>query len=202
MNPLLLVPLLLLSPLIARENPFFPTTESRSVTSNLPDTKPALSTVHYNLPDQARLLKEITLTFQNLDGTIESRTVEVDRSIDWHKSLIISQGANTASARNNASTASSADFGFIRFDTKGNRMAIKTAVPVLRHFVLSEPNRIVIDFKTNKVFTKKEMRLDAPPFLSVSVANHVKFGRASITLDGRYRYTFKQTGDTIVITCK
>jgi hypothetical protein len=81
-------------------------------------------------------------------------------------------------------------------------MTVKTAAPVIRHFALSEPNRIVIDFKKNTLFSKKEMKLNAPPFLSVSVANHGTFGRASITLDGRYRYTLKQTGETIVITCR
>ncbi|MBN2871044.1 MAG: AMIN domain-containing protein, partial [Campylobacterales bacterium] len=75
MNPLLLVPFLLLSPLIGRENPFFPISDTRHVTSNIPDTKPPLDTLRYHLPDQARLLKEVTLTFQNLDGTIESRTI-------------------------------------------------------------------------------------------------------------------------------
>lgn len=203
MNPLLLVPFLLLTPLIGRENPFFPTSDTRNLTSNVPDTKPPLNTLSYHLPDQARLLKDVTFTFQNVDGTIESRRIEVDKSVDWHKSLIITQGGSSATAQiDNPKSSSSADFGFIRFDTKSKWMTVKTAMPVLRHFVLSEPNRIVIDFKPNKLFTKREMRLDAPPFLSVSISNHEKFGRASITLDGRYHYTLKQTGETLVIMCR
>ncbi len=203
MNPLLLVPFLLLSPLIGRENPFFPTSDTRNVTSNVPDTKPLLDTISYHLPDRARLLKEVTLTFQNLDGTMESRTIEVDRSIDWHRTLLISQGGGAATAPiGKPKSTASADFGFIRFDTKGKWMTIKTTVPVMRHFVLSNPNRIVIDFKTNKVFDKRDRILNAPPFISVSAANHGTFGRASITLDGRYQYTLKQTGETIVITCR
>lgn len=203
MNPLLLVPFLLLTPLCGRENPFFPTSDARNITSNVPDSKPPLGSLSYRLPDQARLLKEVTLTYQNLDGSIESRTVEVDKAVDWHKSLIITQSSTgTTSVIDTPKSNSSANFGFIRFDTKGKWMTIKTAVPVMRHFVLSEPNRIVIDFKNNKIFEKREMKLNAPPFLSVSVANHGKFGRAAITLDGRYHYTLKQTGETIVITCR
>jgi hypothetical protein len=37
MNPLFFVPFLLLSPLIGRDNPFFPTSDTQTVTSNLPD---------------------------------------------------------------------------------------------------------------------------------------------------------------------
>jgi hypothetical protein len=203
MNPLLFVPFLFLSPLIGRENPFFPTSDTPTITSNLSDSKPVLTSARYALPDTARLLKEVTITFQNADGTIDTRKIDIDKSIDWHKPLIVTQGGSVAStSADNPKTSSSADFGFIRFDTRGKWLTVITAVPVLRHFVLSEPNRIVIDFKNNKIFSKRDMKLNAPPFLSVSVANHGTFGRASITLDGRYRYTLKQTGETIVITCR
>lgn len=203
MHPLLFIPFLFLSPLIGRENPFFPTSDTLAVTSNLPDSKPLLTSARYTLPDTARLLKEVTITFQHADGTIDTRTIEIDKSVDWHKPLIVMQGDSVASTSSgHLKTYSSADFGFIRFDTKGKWMTVKTAAPVIRHFALSEPNRIVIDFKSSKIFSKRDTKLNAPPFLSVSVANHGTFGRASITLDGRYRYTLKQTGETIVITCR
>ncbi|MFY9142893.1 AMIN domain-containing protein [Sulfuricurvum sp.] len=201
----LLVSLILLSPLVARENPFFTPADSKAnkVTSNIPDTKPPLGTVNYTLPDQARILKEVTFTIQNLDGSIETRKMEIDHSIDWHRPISISQGSNASSAQPAAAnSASSADFGFIRFNTKGKHLTIKTADPLVRHFVLSDPSRIVLDFKRNVTFKEEEKILNAAPYLKVTLGNHAKFIRATITLDGRYRYSLNKTGDLISITCK
>ncbi len=203
MKPFLLIPFLLLSSLAARENPFFPASDLQNVTSNVSDAKPSLSPISYPIPDQARILQEVTVTFQNVDGTIESRVIEIDKSIDWRKPLVLSQGNISSSPRTETSkNASAADFGFIRFDTKGKWMTIKTDVPPMRHFVLSEPNRIVIDFKPSRIFKNDKAFFNASPFVSVAVANHGKFGRATITLDGRYECTLKQTGDTIVVMCR
>lgn len=196
--------LLFLTPLLARENPFFATDAAKKekVTSNAPDNRPQLSSVNYTLPDQARILKEVTFTIQNLDGSIESRKMQVDQSIDWHKSLRVSQTNNAPTAHANTDSASSADFGFIRFDTKGKRLSIKTQNPLMRHFVLSDPNRIVLDFKSNAVFDALQKPLKASPYVNVSVGNHGKFIRATIVLDGRYSYVLDKTGELISITCK
>jgi hypothetical protein len=196
--------LILLAPLIARENPFFATDPAKKdkVTSNAPDNKPQLSSVNYTLPDQARILKEVTFTIQNLDGSIETRKMQVDKSVDWHKSLTISQTNAAPTAQQNTESASSADFGFIRFDTKGKRLAIKTQNLLIRHFVLSNPNRIVLDFKSDAVFNATQKDLGASPYVNVSVGNHGKFIRATIILDGRYSYTLNKTGEFISISCK
>lgn len=201
----LLLSLLLLLPLSARENPFFTAkpSEIKTVTSNIPDSKPQLTSASYTLPNQARILKEVTFTIQNIDGSIEKRTMQIDQSIDWHRSLTISQSNHTATApllNNNG--ASSANFGFIRFDTKGKYMSIKTTDQLVRHFVLSSPNRIILDFKRNTAFQSTEKELNSAPFLNVSLGNHGKFARVTITLDGRYNYVLNKTGELISITCK
>jgi hypothetical protein len=196
--------LLLLAPLIARENPFFATDAAKKekVTSNIPDNRPQLSSVSYTLPDQARILKEVTFTIQNLDGSIETRKMQVDKSIDWHKSLTVSQTNNAPTVHSKIESASSADFGLIRFDTKGKRLAIKTQNLLIRHFVLSDPNRIVLDFKSDAVFNASQKQLSASPYVNVTVGNHGKFVRATIILDGRYSYMLTKTGELISITCK
>jgi len=201
----LFLSLLLLSPLLARENPFFATqpSEMQKVTSNIPDTKSQLKSVSYTLPNQARILKEVTFTIQNIDGSLEKRTVQIDQSIDWHRALTISQ-SNSASAELSVANnhASSANFGFISFNSKGKNLSIKTTDPLVRHFVLSSPSRIVLDFKRNATFQSMEKKLNAAPFLDVSIGNHGKFARATITLDGRYNYALNKTGELISITCK
>lgn len=199
-----LICLLLLSPLIGRENPFFAADPSaQKVTSNIPDAAPQFETLSYTFPDHARLLKEITFTIQNADGTIEKRKVEVDKTIDWHRPILMTQGeVKTKSIPTSLKKGGGADFGFIRFASEGNRLRITAEDPVARHFLLSDPNRIVIDFKRDKLFAAAEKTLASPPYLSVAVANHGKFARATVTLDGRYRYTLSRTGKTILIVCK
>lgn len=201
----LFLSLVLLAPLLARENPFFAADPSKAqkVTSNIPDSKPQMGTISYTLPDQARILKEVTFTIQNLDGSIESRKIQIDQSIDWHRPITLSQSKNTSPLPSSVlNGASSADFGFIRFDTKGKRLSIKTADALVRHFVLSDPSRIVLDFKRDTPFKSEEKNLNAAPYRNIALGNHGKFARATITLDGRYNYTLNKTGELISITCK
>jgi len=132
-------------------------------------------------------------------------TLTVDKSIDWHTSLMISQSAHLKAASACATpskSSSTADFGFIRFQTKGKHLSINSNDPMVRYFTLTEPNRIVIDFKRQEVFTAKEKVLNAPPYVSVGVANHGKFIRTTITLDGSYDYVLKNAGGFISIICK
>ncbi len=198
----LLLSLLLLSPLSARENPFFAVSpSSQKVTSNIPDSTPPLGSVSYTLPDQARILKEVTLTYQNIDGSIETKKFDLDKAIDWHKPIILTQGGNPASAPKEK-TLSSGSLGFLGYASHQKSLKLTSPVPLMRHFTLSNPSRIVLDFKHSKVFTKEEARLDAPPYLGAALTHHGTFARVTITLDGRYKYSVQEAGNTISILCK
>lgn len=195
----------LMSTITARENPFFAAAESSAlpVTSNMLESRPKLTSLPYNLSTQARVLKEISFTVQNVDGSIETRTVAVDKDIDWHAPLIISQSSRSHSTESGISDgkSSSADFGFIHIDTHGKRLVIKTNDTLVRHFALTDPNRIVIDYKHQEPFTLKNKALNAPPYTSVSIANHGKFVRVTLTLDGKYDYSLKNSAGFVSITC-
>ena len=193
--------LLLLSPLTARENPFFPTDESKKqkVTSNIPDARPRIGTVNYTFPDQARILKEVTFTIQNLDGSFEEKKVQIDQSIDWHRPITISQGG--ASSAVASKTVSAANFGFVQLFTKGKNLTLKSSDPLVRHFALSDPNQIVLDFKHSTPFKSDQKPLNAAPYTNVSIGNHGEFARVTITLDGRYSYALDKSSGLISITC-
>jgi len=195
--------LLLISSLYARENPFFDADASgvQKVTSNVPDKLPQLESESYTFPNQARVLKEVTFTIQNLDGSVETRKMPVDKNIDWHRPVIISQ-QGAQSAQNTLSASVNADFDFIRFEAKGKRLIIKTAAPLIRNFVLSDPDRIVLDFKHNPPFITEQKPLNKTFFTNVTLGNHGKFLRATITLDGRYVCSVNKNGSLITITCK
>jgi hypothetical protein len=207
MNKVFLLSAILCCTLVARENPFFSTAESASMplTSNQVSHQPPLTTMTYNFPDQARVLKEATFTFQNVDGSLETRKLQIDQSIDWHKALVLTQYNGEKSTPNTSSISGqsrSTDNGFIQFTTSGNRISLTTKDPILRSFSLSNPSSIIVDFSHTATFSPFEKTLESTPFIKVKVTNHGKFARAIISLDGRYTCTVSKTAQGAAIVCK
>ena len=197
MNKALFLSAILSCTLMARENPFFSTDENigMSISSNQVTHEPPLTSMTYNFPDQARVLREATFTFQNVDGSLETRKLQIDQSIDWRTPLVLSQ--YTSEKR-----IASVQVGFIQFNTSGNRISLTTNDPVLRSFSLSDPSSIIIDFSHTSVFNPYEKSLESSPFKKVKVTNHGKFARATITLDGRYACTVSKTTQGASVVCK
>jgi hypothetical protein len=193
--------------LLARENPFFSTTESASmpISSNKVTHQPPLTSMTYNFPDQARVLKEATFTFQNVDGSLETRKLQIDQSIDWHNPLVLSQYGSekkTATVTAPIGQSTSTDSGFIQFQTSGNHISLITKDSILRSFSLSDPSSMIVDFAHTAAFTPYEKTLGTSPFTKVKVTNHGKFARAIITLDGRYTCTVTKTAQGASVACK
>lgn len=203
MNKTLLLSSLLVSILFSRENPFFSTTESQThtITSQKDTNKPPLTTMSYNFPNHSRVLKEVTFTFQNLDGSIETRKLEIDQSIDWRAPLILSQGGKTQSKRT-ISEASSHELGFIQFSASKSHLSIATKDPMIRNFSLSDPSSIIVDFKHNEPFKSYQKELFSTPFTHIKVTNHGKFARATITLDGQHTCKVSKTAQGASVICK
>ena len=205
MNKTLLLSSLLINILVARENPFFSTSENQThaTTSQKNTNKPPLTTMTYNFPNHSRVLKEVTFTFQNLDGSTETRKLEIDQSIDWRAPLILSQTSNTHSKRSIPATASpSCELGFIQFSASKNHLSIATKDPMIRTFSLSDPSSIVIDFKHNGAFQAYHKELFSAPFTKVNVGNHGKFARVTITLDGQHTCKIAKTAQGVSVICQ
>jgi len=205
MNKALCISILLLGTGLARENPFFATSESSSmpISSNKTQHQPPLTSMTYNFPDQARVLKEATFTFQNIDGSLETRKIEIDQSIDWHNPLVLSQYASKkAEATSEISKSSYADSGLIQFVHSGNYLSLITKDPILRSFTLSDPSSVIIDFSHKTPFSHYEKNLAAAPFSKVKVTNHGKFARATIILDGKYTCSVTKTDQGASVLCK
>lgn len=205
MTKTLLLSSLLASLLFSRENPFFSTAKNKtnSTTSQENFQKPQLTTMTYNFPNHSRVLKEVTFTFQNLDGTTETRKLEIDQSIDWRAPLILSQ-ARSESVKPSipVTTASSCDLEFMHFSGSRNHLTITTKDPMIRNFSLSDPSSIVIDFKHNSIFEAYQKELSSVPFTRVIVTNHRKFARATITLDGQHTCKVSKVTSGISVVCK
>lgn len=99
----LLAILLFLSTLDARENPFFPSTGETDTpfTSNENRSKEPLRRATISIPTEARVLQKVTIEYKNLDGSIATKSIDLDNSIDWHLPIFISQ-SYSASVQNSA----------------------------------------------------------------------------------------------------
>ena len=91
---ILLLIILLLGAAGARENPFKPVIDETvlPVTSNKVEKAPPFKKTEIRLPVDARILTSVAIYYQALDGSIKKEIVAVDRSVDWHKPIVVSQG--------------------------------------------------------------------------------------------------------------
>ena len=193
-----------ISALSARENPFKPVIDATvlPVTSNRVTQKPPFDKKVVQLPSDARVLTSVTIAYQALDGSIQKISVPIDKTIDWHRPILISQTpAKTSShrkttaktKRSGASIYRPLPFLALRFHDKS--VDILTHDPKIRLFHVVDPFKVVIDFKRQAHFLSRHKKIVQPPFVQVDVGNHQGYYRVVLTLDGPYRYTLTKTAD-------
>jgi len=76
---------------IARENPFSIALDPSNVgrTTQIKEERVDFNGTQFTFPSTARILKSVSIVFQNLDGSISEEIVAVDQTIDWHYPLAI-----------------------------------------------------------------------------------------------------------------
>jgi hypothetical protein len=170
------------------------------------------------LPDSARVVKQVEVTYQNLDGSIAKTQIDLDHSIDWHLPLFVSQSYSatrpespapaepkpepTKAAPVKSSFSKVIDFGELAFWQSGKALKIVTKDPLVRHFMLVEPHRIVLDFKRDANFRSKQHTIKGGnPYKNIRLGNHRGYYRAVIELDGQYRYTTDRRDEALFLRC-
>ncbi len=209
MIKVLFTTLLLLITLDARENPFFPSDGEKDMplTSNEDKTLPPLKRAAISFPPQARVLQKVTIEYKTLDGSVESKSIELQNSIDWHLPIFISQSYAENSNEQKSSSAEKefekiASIKYASFYTSDKELKIITTDKILRNFLLVEPHRIVIDFKRDtslKSYTKENKK---NVFTKIRIGNHAGYYRAVIELDGLYTYTMEKISDGYILKLK
>jgi hypothetical protein len=212
----LLAPLLLLTLLEARDNPFFPAEGMKDmpVTSSTIQSFEPLQRAAITLPDSARVLKKVTVEYQNLDGSMGTRTIELDNSVDWHLPLFVSQSYSATKPEKAVTSAPKkpekksskfkkvVDFGEAAFFQSGKTLKIVTKDRMLRNFMLVNPHRIVLDFERDANFrSKTKIIKDGKPFKKIRLGNHRGYYRAVIELDGQYRHEIDRRDGALFIRC-
>ncbi len=203
--------LFLLLTLQARENPFFPSKGEKDIlyTSSQAETAIPLKRLSITLPSSARVIKKVTIEYENLDASIDKRTIELDNYIDWHLPIFISQNylqtqreEKEPKKKKTLKYKKIASVKHATFFSSGKTLKIVTDDKIIRNFLLTRPHRIVLDFKrdTNLKSYTKENSKDI--FCKVRVGNHSGYYRAVIELDGYYRYKMQKVSDGYIFTLR
>ena len=222
----LFISVLLLTVLSARENPFFPSVGEKDIpfTSNENRMKEPLKRATISLPSQARLLQKVTIEFKNLDGSLESKSIELDNAVDWHLPIFITQnyGETEVASKPNVKKLTTqkaapkkqiskkivkkesankniASIKHLKLYSSAKSLKIVTDDEILRDFLLVKPHRIVIDFKRDVDIRSYVKKYPKDIFKSVRIGSHTGYYRAVIELDGSYMYTLKKISNGYTI---
>lgn len=201
--------LFLLISLDARENPFFPDKGEQDIlqTSNKDMSLPSLNRATIALPPQSRTLKKVTVEYQNLDGSLETKSIELNNAIDWHLPLFISQSYGSTSKAKVLKKKKSlrkkvykkiAQNKNVKFFTSEKILKIISNDKIIRNFLLVNPHRIVIDFEKDismKTYTKS---ISNSVFTKIRVGNHAGYYRVVVELDGHYRYKLSKVNGAYI----
>ena len=200
--------------LIARENPFKPvvTPEKLGATTLKKERKKEFTGVKINLPSSARILKSVEVEYQNLDGSIESKAVKIDRKIDWHDTLVLKKLKDETTPKTKekkkeipkkVSKVKTIKFkNTISFQIKNSEIILKTKDKKLRDFMVTSPYKIVVDFKKELSFYTKVYNLNLKKFKKITIGKHSGYYRVAIELDGQYIYEIKKVKNGYAIYLK
>ena len=188
--------------LFARENPFFPSSDADEMlfTTNKEVVQVPLQRAAISLPSTARILESVTVKYKNLDGSIVEKTEELGNSVDWHIPLFISQNINTSivgKAQKKKVYLNVFSMKHMKIQTYKNEIKILTQDKMVRNFLLTNPHRIVCDFKRDIGIRSLEKNIKKKSVVKkIRVGNHKGYYRVVLELDGFYKYELLKSKDT------
>lgn len=177
--------------LFARLNPFIPTMDIETITDNTPEGVEFFTEENIYLPTTSRILKQVKLVHQNIDGSVEVISKNIDKKVDWHNPVRIFQEFDATEARKYSYVFKKLDLkniDFLNLNTAKNAVLIDTDDKIIRSFMLTKPYRIVIDFKRDQSFSGKSSDIKDSYFKRVVIGNHDGYYRTVLYLDSYYDY--------------
>ena len=189
---------ILVSLLVSRDDPFVPNIEPDSVKRPYYGIDYSFNNATITLPSSARLVKKVDITYQNIDGSIETKSVSLSGRVDWRMPLILSHG----SARKKDSNKQNVIKGN-GYTINDNSIHIFYNGSLRRHFPMVNPDRIVLDFDINMAFYKKNtINLNTKYFSNIKYGLHDNFIRVVLYTNGKYIYSAIKHKDGITISVK
>lgn len=88
-----------------------------------------------------------------------------------------------------------------RFVFRENSGYVETKDPLIKHFFISNPPSIVMDFKALSDFASKRKELNTAPFIKLEMGAHGDYYRVVFRLDKAHTYTIdkKRYGQVVTI---
>ena len=172
----------------------------------------------------ARLLKSISLTYITLDGSEKTLNLDINQSIDWHRSYaFIKTKSPQTTALLDVSVTTPEQFNltgelnssvnveipndngkleeFISFASYKNKIKLIVQDEIIGNFVVGNPSKIILDFKKQTSFKTKTQRLKlGTPFKRLDLGSHKGYYRLVIYLDGKYNYKIDKDDSGYVIS--
>jgi hypothetical protein len=199
----------------ARENPFFPSKGEKDIpyTSNQVKSAEPLKRSSLTLPSSARIIKKVTIEYENLDATIEKKSINLDNSVDWHLPIFISQNYTQSETKTEseeekpkkketAKYEEIASIKYVKFLSSQKSLKVMTKDQIIRNFLLVNPHRIVLDFKRDTNIKSYAKENKDGIFCKIRVGNHAGYYRAVIELDGQYRYKMQKISDGYIFNLR
>lgn len=179
----------------ARENPFFPSSKGVDalISSNQERNIPPLKRATFTLPSNARTIESITIEYKNLDGSLSKKREILQNSIDWHLPLFLSQNYAESFDKQKSSKIlpykNIVSLKFIKLYERDKQLKLVTKDKLVRNFLLTQPHRIVCDFKRNiNIRSYEKKQKNRTIIKKIRIGNHDGFYRVVIELDGYYSY--------------
>lgn len=183
---------LILLSLAARENPFFPQENEEDIplTSNAEFKDEPLKRAALSLPSTARNIERVEVTYKNLDGSIATKSIDLQNSIDWHLPIFISQNysINRKPTPSKVGYKKLATLSFAKFYTSKKALKLLSKDMIIRDFLLVKPHRIVVDLKRDIDIRGFSKVIKNSAFTKLRVGNHKGYYRLVFELDGYYSY--------------
>ncbi len=192
----------------ARVNPFFMEQGlgELSITSNHLKSYPPLKNASLTLPSSARILKQVTVKFINIDGSVGTKTIMLSNKIDWHVPIFISQAfpapVKLTSLKQAKQPVSAIKFHkFLTLKIFSSSVDFLTKDKNIRYFKMISPYRAVLDFKRVDNFLSFDKQLKESIFKNVSIGNHNGYYRVVLQLDGDYHCSFTKAKQGYKLAC-
>jgi hypothetical protein len=191
----LLLLLCAFSVVVARSNPFVPTIEPNTRTDSAAIAPKQLESEEIKLPPSARVIKSITITHQDSDGSINVIDREIDQQIDWRVPITLEQTGAEKLPRIMGSFVpieEIAQFNRAIFYVSDDVIKVQTEDELVRSFFLPRPSRVVMDFNATIPFEPIGAELKRQYFTKIELSFHEHFYRAIITLDSYYPFSVER----------
>lgn len=144
----------------ARENPFETTASALASgkTTHIKENKIDFESAKITLPSSARVLKSVSVTFQNLDGSISEEIVSIEQNVNWHEPLILSKKSDENKTKTPA-VLSNALLGTKKVEDKKSIQEIplpSNILPVAKNKTINLTDNISFEIVKNeiKIMTK------------------------------------------------